>query len=206
MTEIRLLRAGDPAALNRIALATGDGGDDAAALYRDPDLLGLIYAAPYAAITPDTVLVAADAAGVGGYIVGAADTAAFEARLERDWWPALRARYPDPDGPRAAWTPDQRRMHAIHHPTRAPPPLAAAYPAHLHINLLPRLRGRGVGRALMAQWLALVRQRGARGVHLAVGTDNAGALRFYAACGFGEARLVPPPARGACWRVMALSP
>ena len=34
--------------------------------------------------------------GVGGYIVGALDTSAFEQRQERDWWPRLRARYPEP--------------------------------------------------------------------------------------------------------------
>jgi hypothetical protein len=45
---------------------------------------------------PALAFVAQDTAGVGGYIVGALDTPAFEQRLERTWWPHLRARYPDP--------------------------------------------------------------------------------------------------------------
>lgn len=204
MAQVRALRPADLAALYAIALATGDGGADAAPLYQDGRLLGHIYAAPYAVLCPETVFVAEDAGGVGGYIVGAADTAAFETRLETSWWPALRAAYPAPArAQRASWTPDQRRMHAIHHPPRTPPALLARFPSHLHINLLPRLRGRGLGRALMRRWLHAVRARGSTGAHLAVGTANARAIGFYAACGFQEWREAPPPA-GACWMVRTL--
>jgi hypothetical protein len=96
MTHIRPVVAADLDALYRIALLTGDSGADASALHKDPRLVGHIYAAPYATLSPETAFVAEDAAGVAGYIVGALDTRAFEARLERDWWPALRAEYADP--------------------------------------------------------------------------------------------------------------
>ena len=43
---IRRYRSGDLRDLYRICLRTGKSGDDATALYRDPDLLGHIYAAP----------------------------------------------------------------------------------------------------------------------------------------------------------------
>jgi ribosomal protein S18 acetylase RimI-like enzyme len=205
MAAIRAFRANDLDALYRIALTTGDGGDDATALYPDPKLVGHIYAGPYAALCPETVFVAVDAEGVGGYIVGAIDTLAFEARAEAVWWPSLRTLYPDPvDVPVADRTPDQRRCHAIHHPRPTPAAIVATHPSHLHINLLPRLRGRGIGRALMDRWLNTVREAGSHGAHLAVGTHNARALRFYAAYGFRELTQAPCLAPGAIWLGISL--
>ena len=97
MAEIRALRREDRDALYAICLKTGDAGQDATALYRDPELLGHLYAGPYAALEPESAFVLEDDAGIGGYIVGARDTYAFETRLEAEWWPGLRARYPDPE-------------------------------------------------------------------------------------------------------------
>jgi ribosomal protein S18 acetylase RimI-like enzyme len=193
---VRQVCPGDLNALYEIALATGDGGDDASAFYQDPKLVGHIYAAPYAVLCPDTVFVAYGAEGIGGYIVGTADTRAFEAQLEKAWWPGLRAIYPE-TGAGEGWL-DAKRIEMIHRPACAPDAIVAGYPAHLHINLLPRLRGCGVGRALMERWLLAVREQGARGVHLAVGARNTRAIHFYGRAGFRELH-VPPPTAGAIW-------
>jgi GNAT superfamily N-acetyltransferase len=192
---VRQVCPDDLNALYEIALATGDGGDDASALYRDTRLVGHIYAAPYAVLCPDTVFVACGAEGIGGYIVGTADTRAFEAQLEKAWWPRLRAIYPKSG---VGGGLDAKRIKMIHHPACVPDAIVARYPAHLHINLLPRLRGCGVGRALMERWLRAVREKGARGVHLAVGAHNTRAIHFYGTAGFRELR-VPPPMGGAIW-------
>jgi ribosomal protein S18 acetylase RimI-like enzyme len=187
MPEIRAFRPADLDELYSICLATGAGGDDASALYRDPKLVGHVYAAPYAHLSPLTVFVIEDASGVGGYIVGVPDTRDFEARLEAEWWPALRKMYPDPSGtPRTDRSADQIMSYKIHHPDRTAEEIVGPYPSHLHINLLPRLRGQGVGRQLMMRWLAAVRDMGSQGAHLAVGTANRRAIRFYRACGFHE--------------------
>jgi hypothetical protein len=61
-------------------------------------------------------IVAEDKLGIAGYIVGAYDTATFEARLEREWWPARRDQYADPAGDPSGWTADERRSFAINHP------------------------------------------------------------------------------------------
>jgi ribosomal protein S18 acetylase RimI-like enzyme len=187
MVEIRAFRPGDLEKLYSICLATGAGGEDACALYRDPKLLGHVYAAPYAHLSPGTVFVVEDAEDVGGYIVGAPDTSEFEARLEVEWWPVLRKIYLDPsDTPRIDRSADQFMSYKIHHPDRTAEEIVGPYPSHLHINLLPRLRGQGVGRRLMMQWFAAVQDMGSRGAHLAVGSANRRAIHFYRACGFHE--------------------
>ncbi|MCP6330232.1 hypothetical protein NL460_29265, partial [Klebsiella pneumoniae] len=76
-------------------------------------MVGHIYSAPYLHLWPDAVFVAEDEEGVCGYIAGALDTAAHEERLEQEWWPHLRALYPDPGGDQQAWDADQRRAHFI---------------------------------------------------------------------------------------------
>jgi hypothetical protein len=53
---------------------------------------GEVYAAPYAVFEPSLALVAEDRDGAGGYAVAALASQDFEQRLERGWWPALRAR------------------------------------------------------------------------------------------------------------------
>ena len=200
MAEIRAFRPADLDKLYGICLATGAGGDDASALYRDPKLVGHVYAAPYAHLSPQTVFVVEDAAGIGGYIVGVPDTRDFEARLEAEWWPALRKMYPDPSGmPRIDRSADQLMSYKIHYPDRTAEEIIGAYPSHLHINLLPRLRGQGVGRQLMMRWLAAVRDMGSQGAHLAVGAANRRAIRFYRACGFHELKRPSRPEPAAVW-------
>ncbi len=203
MIAIRPVGADDLDALYRIALATGDGGADAAALYRDPKLLGHIYAAPYAVLCPETVLVAEDADGVGGYIVGAVDTRRFAARLEAAWWPDLRTAYAAPaDRPPVVPFSDLRMIRMIHQPRRTPDEITDAYPSHLHINLLPHLRGDGVGRRLMDRWMDAVRAMGSHGAHLAVGTTNTRAIGFYHRCGFRRLDEMPPGSKRAIWMGM----
>lgn len=186
MTIIRPCRAADLDALYRICLATADAGEDGAHLYRDPGLVGHVYAGPYGTLFRDASFVLEDEHGVGGYIVGAADTHAYEVRLEREWWPRLRGMYPDP--PRQT-TMDERMMHHIHHPDETLPHLYEKYPAHLHINMLPRLRRQGWGRKLTGTWLARVAELGASAAHLGVGVRNANAVAFYRAYGFHDIEL-----------------
>lgn len=187
VTQIRPYEPRDLEALYRICLATGWAGEDASGVYQDPKLVGHLYAAPYGVLAPECALVAEDDGGVAGYILGAVDTAAFEARAEAEWWPGLRGEYVDPAGrPRRHWTPDQRLAFLIHHPNRAPAELARRFPAHLHIDLLPRLQGQGLGRRMMDAWLALAKSMGASGAHLGVSAANHRAVRFYRAYGLAE--------------------
>jgi ribosomal protein S18 acetylase RimI-like enzyme len=183
--DIRRFEAADLDACYAISLATGLAGGDASHLYIDPRLMGHIYVAPYALLEPTLVLVVEDGDGVAGFVAGATDTETWEHRLERDWWPPLRSRYPDPsDVPREMQTPDQRRAFMIHHPLPTPAAITTTFPAHLHVNILPRLQRRGVGSKLLDSWRQAAGDRGARSMHVGVNRANEGAIRFWRARGF----------------------
>jgi len=194
MVGIRPYRPADLDALYDICLKTGDGGQDATRLYADPRLIGEIFAAPYATLQPDCAFVAEDEDGVGAYILGAPDTRAFEARCEAEWWPALRRRYADTaEVPARKRTREQWDAYYIHHPPPNPQAVVDVAPAHLHIDLLPRLQGRGVGKALMDTWLARIGGR----AHLGCQAENHRAQRFYGRYGFRRLEGVGP--KGVVW-------
>ncbi|MFK0163982.1 GNAT family N-acetyltransferase [Rhizobium sp. NPDC090279] len=191
MASIRTVQTGDIDQLYAISLLTGDAGKDATPLHHDGRLIGHIYSAPYATLHPELVFVAEDDEGVFGYISGVFDTDAFEERLEREWWPDLRRRYADPAGDPALWNADQKRISAIHHPKHAPAVLIARFPAHIHMNLLPRAQGKGIGTALLDRWIENARANGVKGIHLGANIGNHGGIRFWSSRGFVPVELPP---------------
>jgi ribosomal protein S18 acetylase RimI-like enzyme len=180
---IRPARPDDRAALYAICRLTGDAGDDASDLYADPDLPGELWVGPYLALEPELAFVAADEQGPAGYVLGAADTVAFEAACEETWWPRLRARYPVPPET-GDLSPEQELHRWIHHPPPTPASILAEYPAHLHIDLHPRVQGQGLGRRLVDALLGALRTRRVAGVHLGVDAANDRAIGFYTHLGF----------------------
>ncbi len=124
---IRSAVAEDRPALYEICRLTGDAGEDASGRYADPDLLGTVWVGPYLVLEPDLAFVAVDGAGVAGYVLGAADTAAFEAACEQRWWPDLRQRYPEPPAS-GDLTPDEELHKWIHHPPPTPDDVLAQLP------------------------------------------------------------------------------
>jgi ribosomal protein S18 acetylase RimI-like enzyme len=60
---------------------------------------------------------------------------------------------------------------------------AARFPAHLHVNLSPAFRNRGIGAALIEAFAADAAQAGAKGIHVVTSAD-ARNVRFYERVGF----------------------
>ncbi|HEX3781183.1 MAG TPA: GNAT family N-acetyltransferase [Pseudonocardiaceae bacterium] len=181
---IRPYQPRDRAALYDICLRTGLNGADATGLYPDPELLGSVFAVPYAELEPELTFVIDNGQRAVGYILGTADTATYIRRYQKEWLPTLTDRFPEPHG--EPTTPDERIRSFLHHPERILHPELADYPAHLHIDLLPSHQGGGFGRALINRFLGTLRERGIPGVHLAMGRANHNADAFYRRLGFHE--------------------
>jgi ribosomal protein S18 acetylase RimI-like enzyme len=70
----------------------------------------------------------------------------------------------------------------------------ARWPAHLHIDLLESVRGRGAGRRLVDAWFSMLRERGITGCYLQTIAENTRAIAFFTAMGFrrhGAPVLIP---------------
>ncbi len=84
-------------------------------------------------------------------------------------------------------------MVDLHHrPERMLLPELAAYPAHLHIDLLPAYQGAGHGRRMLQTFLAAAAAAAAPAVHLGTVTANERARGFYDRLGFHEIPVPDP--------------
>jgi GNAT superfamily N-acetyltransferase len=64
------------------------------------------------------------------------------------------------------------------------------YPAHLHINVAPQWRNRGLGAALVERFVLWVRLHSVAGIHL-VTASTSRSIPFYRHSGFRELRTFP---------------
>ncbi|KAA3620237.1 MAG: GNAT family N-acetyltransferase [Calditrichaeota bacterium] len=180
---IRPYHPADLSVLYRICLQTAHSGGDATHLFTDPDLIGHMYTAPYVFFEPELCFVLTGAEMPLGYILGTKNTAAFSDWCETEWFPVLRKRYPIPETDDGSF--QNRILQLIHrgHPVNND---LKAYPAHLHIDLLPAAQGQGMGRKLIEVFINRLRELQVSAVHLQVGKGNPGAIKFYERLGFHE--------------------
>jgi ribosomal protein S18 acetylase RimI-like enzyme len=182
VSRIRPFRAGDEPALAEICLKTADAGGDATGVFDDDRIWADVFVLPYVARHPEfAFVVESDDGRVVGYIVGAPDTDAFETWFRDEWWPVRGARWPRPDAEVSRQ--DGTLLYAYGRGPGAEP-YGAAYPAHLHIDLLPELQGQGWGRRLIETLADALRGSGVMGLHLVAAQENTGALAFYSRLGF----------------------
>jgi ribosomal protein S18 acetylase RimI-like enzyme len=188
---IRPYRPEDRPALDDICIRTAYDGQDSRPHYADPGIFPVTFAAPYVRLEPELAFVLDDGRGQAvGYILGAADTPRFAKEFRTAWLPLVADRYPEP--PEPPRTPGEAMAHLLHHPERMVIPELAAYPAHLHIDLLPEWQGRGYGRRLMRTLLGNLQDKGVPAVHLAMATANTEARAFYDRLGFHEIEVPGP--------------
>jgi ribosomal protein S18 acetylase RimI-like enzyme len=178
---IRSYEPGDLPSLYDVCVRTADAGGDARHLYPDQDLMPTIFLAPYVALDPSLAFVVDDGSRAVGYVIGTADTPEFVRRWRSEWLPTVASRYP---APVSTETPTDQMLALMHNPERMLVPELAAYPAHLHIDLLPDHQGKGLGRQLMTRLFGALAERGVPAVHLGMVTVNVGARKFYDRLGF----------------------
>lgn len=183
---IRPFQAADIADVYDICMRTADGGGDARGQYSTNDLMPDLFAGPYVRLEPEHAFVVDDGTRVVGYVIGTSDTARFVTRYREEWIVRLGDKYSPPPPP-AERTTAEENMLALHFwPERMISPELAAYPAHLHIDLLPSAQRQGLGRALIERFLSTLASEGVPAVHVGMVTANTEARKFYDRLGFTE--------------------
>jgi len=173
--------------LYEVCLKTGDSSKDATSLFSDPNTIGQYYAAPYLIYPKGICFVAECEYRPQGYIIAVPDTIAFGQWMEEEWLPPIRKRYPQPFPLSHSEFENKiiALFHKCHYPIdTAAQPWLADYPAHLHIDLLPCIQQKGIGRKLMDELFAELAKQKVSGLHLGVGSSNTGAVAFYQRVGF----------------------
>ena len=180
---IRHVHPCDLSSLYRICLLTGNSGSDASLLFKDSELLGHFYAAPYAFVEPELCFILTSDGVPCGYILGAQNSETFYKECETKWFPLLRERYRIPeDEDNSLESRIIRQIHEGHKPNDD----LKSYPAHLHIDLLPEATGKGLGRKLIEVFTNKLIELKVPAVHLQVGKNNTGAIAFYERIGFQQ--------------------
>ena len=186
-TTIRLYRPDDKQAAYHVCLKTGDHGADGEPLFReDPDALARIYVGPYLQFCPDLALMLEDEQGVCGYALAALDSKNFFDRYETEWRPNLVQEFARPTGDEENWSRLESVYETYHEPDYFCPEPYDEYPSHLHIDLIERAQGKGHGRRVMEQLLAMLTKQNSPGVHLGMSASNERAYGFYQKLGFQE--------------------
>ncbi len=185
---IRPYHSSDMVSYYEICLKTGDSGQDATPLYRDPDILGHYYAGPYAFLEPELCFTLTRSDIPCGYIIGTRDSKVFYERCEKEWFPPLRKRYPLPKDTDISKDAFLRLLIHVGHRVDED---FTDYPAHLHIDLLPSVQGQGFGRRLTEIFIDRLREFSVPGVYLGVGTKNISGIRFYERIGFHRLKETP---------------
>lgn len=195
MMEIRTFAEidGEHSAQLRDLFGRAGEGSPSASLWGHEESEAAIYLTPYMDLEPDSLFVAIVDGEMVGYLAGCLDSAAFPSEGER-MSRAIR---------------DHRlllRPRSLAFFLRAAVDVAIArsrrqrtaggfddprWPAHLHIDVVPRVRGTGVAPALMSRWLERLTAVGSAGCHLQTLVENVRAVRFFERMGF--ARYGPTP-------------
>jgi ribosomal protein S18 acetylase RimI-like enzyme len=180
--------AGDRARVRDICFRTGYMGEPVAWQWPDDESWADMFTGYYTDLEPERALVVERDGTVAGYLLGCIDS-------RRAWNPAavagrhiLRRGIAFRRGTRRVIArtfsdavADLLRRRLDPHALEFSDP---RYPAHVHIDLLPEVRGVGAGGRLMRMWLDELRRRAVSGCHLQKFAENTGAAAFFEACGF----------------------
>jgi ribosomal protein S18 acetylase RimI-like enzyme len=181
---LRSSTATDLPGLLKVCLQTANGGKGATHLHNLHDLVGEIYVAPYVLHEPNFAFTLEVSEKVVGYVLGVLDTGRFESRLDREYWPATKAKY-------AALTQDLKPhdlslIEVLNRQGFGPKELISKYPSHLHIDIIESHQGFGYGKTMILHLLNALQDAGSSGVHLHMSASNDRANGFYKKLGFIE--------------------
>jgi ribosomal protein S18 acetylase RimI-like enzyme len=193
--EIRTFEEKDRDELRELFGRAGQGAPTAS-IWGHEESEADVYLTPYMDLEPQSVFVAVGDGALVGYLTGCLDTSTLPSEGARISQAITKYRLFLRREPAAFFVRAMLDM-AIAAIRRAPTAGEfddPRWPAHLHINVLPHVRGTGVAPALMNRWLRVLRETGFRGCHLQTLVENGRAVRFFERMGFekhGPTPLVP---------------
>jgi len=179
--KIRPAHLSDLPYIYDICLRTALSGKDATNEVNDKYMIGQYFAAPYVHFETDLCFVLTEKSIPQGYILGTSDSSAFYSWMNRKWLPYIRLLYPSGIQHKSDF--EKFCIDVINRDCMLADFLKE-YPAHLHINLLPQLQGKGMGKKLISEFISKVKSKGIGGLHLSVGQKNTSAITFYKKVGF----------------------
>jgi ribosomal protein S18 acetylase RimI-like enzyme len=160
-------------------------GEPVEAFLEDRNLFCEAFCASYTDLEPERVWVAASGGRVVGTLLGCADTGRHQRLWRREVLPTVVKRWLTGHyriGPltwRYAFNQAVASLKGEHAWALLEP-----YPAHLHINVDARWRGRGLGKQLIESYMEQLRELGVPGVHLFTTSLNRAATALYTKVGF----------------------
>lgn len=195
---IRPYGAADRAAVRHICFVTGFAGSPVDYQWSDEESFADMFSGYYTDREPESAFVAEVDGRVRGYLLGCRDSAKAWSPVAPAVRHALRRGLAFRPGTAGfIWRAVADAVgDRVRHGTRPSDFdfVDPRYPAHLHINLLPEIRGRGAGARLVDAWLDVLRAEGAPGCFLQTLYENTNAIRFFESMGFrrhGDPLLLP---------------
>jgi ribosomal protein S18 acetylase RimI-like enzyme len=182
---IRPYRPQDRAQVREIACDTADRGEPVERLFHDRRTVADVLTCYYSDYEPESLWVAQSGPMVAGYLSGCLNTRRYDRVMLRVILPQamIGALARGALFRRETW----RLVAGFVRTGLAggrPRIDRDKYPAHLHINLRPDFRGRGIGAQLVERFRQQVRQAGGQGIHLMTLGDNEAGRKFFEAVGF----------------------
>lgn len=179
---------GDREAVRHICNETGHLGDPIDPYFSDREVFADLHSFYYTDVASDSSFVIEDDGEVIGYLLGCLDSVRYRAWVKSDLEARILKRafargvFLRPGTAPLVW-------RFVVDWLREKPHFGDAgdeYPAHLHINLLPRGRKRGLGGLLIKNYFELLRANGLSGVFLETTAENTNAVGFFKSQGFVE--------------------
>lgn len=191
---VRRYQPSDRDQIRTIAIQTASQRDTMTTLLGDPEVMADLLTRYYTDHEPESLWVAERGGTVIGYLSGCLQSARRRRAMARSIvpnvvWQAIRNGVL---GRRETWHLLQSIIKTFGlGEGRRMKPVLTKYPAHLHINLNPGVRGRGVGRALVERFEEQAREAGVPGIHARVHADNERGRGFFESLDYESINCYP---------------
>lgn len=194
--HIRPYEPRDREAIRTICCDTADCGEPVENFFPDREVFADLLTAYYTDREPESCWVGDCGGAVAGYVTGCLDTRRFVRVMALGIAPRLLIKVFRRDVLRYPQSREFVRSNLrLWLRGRAKGISLDEYPSHLHVNLKPGFRSKGLGGELVARFLEQAKAAGSPGAHANVREDSERARKFFEKLGFQATGRHPVMAR-----------